>query len=617
MPSSGGTAAAPAARIRKMRASLPHRARAGTRPGGRLACIVACAALLAGPAAARIRVDVEGVEGAVRRNVLALLSVERYKDRERIEPDAVNRLFRRVDDEVRSALRPFGYYEPQVAATLTPEERARDWRVHIRIDTGPPVLVATVDVVVRGPGAEDPVFSRLVAAPGMRAGERLEHAAYEQLKGGLLRAASTYGYLDARLVRSELAVDTTRRSAAVHLELETGERYRFGTTTIQQDAVRANRIRRFLRYADGEPYDEGKLLRTQFALDDSRYFSTVQVLPGERDVVTRTVPITITTVRARSTYSLGAGYGTDTGVRGTFSWLNPRVNAWGHRLRLQLQASQIKQTYDARYDMPFGDPALEKLSLNLTRQQQKISDGIDIVENSVRPSVTQVRGRWQRVVSLAAVHTITTDAVNGRIVDDLIVPGITYASVPEGYLGEALFSRTLYLELLGSHSALGSKANFLRLDIQSERVLDLTPAWHLLLRGEFGTSAIGNFGELPAQYRFFAGGDRSVRGFGYDALSPTAVAPDGTVEHVGGRHLITGTVELERDLPHSLGAAVFFDFGNAFDRFGDPLAYSAGIGFRWRLPVVTVGIDVAQAIRAPGFVTLPGPRLHLNISPHL
>jgi translocation and assembly module TamA len=600
-----------------MRDLHPHRAQPGARRGARLAVLTLCGALLAGPAAARIRVEIDGVDGAVRRNVLALLSVERYKDRERIEPDAVNRLYRRVDDEVRSALRPFGYYEPQVHATLTPEDHERDWRVHIRIDTGPAVQVSTVDVVVRGPGAEDPLLSSIVTAPGMRSGDQLEHAAYEQLKGRLLRAASSYGYLDARLLRSELAVDTAQRSAAVHLELDTGERYRFGTTTIQQDAVRANRIRRFLRYQDGEPYDEGKLLRTQFALDDSQYFSTVQVLPGERDAARHSVPITITTARARRTYSLGAGYGTDTGVRGTFSWLNPRVNTYGHRLRLQLQASQIKQTYDARYDVPFGDPALEKLSLNLTRQQQQISDGIDIVENSVRPSITQVRGRWQRVVSLSAVHTVTTDAVYGRIVDDLIVPGITYASVPEGYLGEALFSRTLYLEVLGSHSALGSKANFLRLDLQGERVLDLTPRWHVLLRAEFGSSAIGNFGELPAQYRFFAGGDRSVRGFGYDALSPTAVAPDGTLEHVGGRHLITGTVEIERDLPHGLGAAAFFDFGNAFDRFGDPLAYSVGIGLRWRLPVVTVGIDVAQALKAPGFASLPGPRLHLNISPHL
>jgi hypothetical protein len=53
------------------------------------------------------------------------------------------------------------------------------------------------------------------------------------------------------------------------------------------------------------------------------------------------------------------------------------------------------------------------------------------------------------------------------------------------------------------------------------------------------------------------------------------------------------------------------------DHFRDPLAYSAGVGVRLRLPVVTVGLDIAQALRAPGFNGLPGPRLHLNISPKL
>jgi translocation and assembly module TamA len=581
-----------------------------------LIVLAACGALVAGPAGARIRVDIDGVDGAVRRNVLALLSLEHYKDRQRIEPDTVNRLFRRVDDEVRSALRPYGYYDPKIAATLTPEDKGQDWRVQIRIEPGAAVLVDTVDVVVHGPGGQDEVFRRITAAPGIEPGARLEHAAYERLKGNLQRAAATYGYLDARMLRSELAVDTVRLRASVHIEIDTGERYRFGATTIRQDAIRAGRVRRFLRYREGEPYDAGKLLRTQFALDDSRYFSSVEVLPGERDSATHTVPITISTAPARRTYTLGAGYGTDTGIRGTFNWLNPRVNSYGHRLRVQLQASEITQTFDVRYDVPFGDPALEKFSLNLTRQTEKISDGIDVLENSITPSVTQVRGRWQRVVSLAAVHTVTTDIINGRIVDNLIVPGITYASVPEGYLGEALYSRALYVELLGSHHVLGANANFLRLDLQSERVLDLLPKWHLLLRGEFGSSAVNNFGELPAQYRFFAGGDRSVRGFGYNALSPTQTAADGTVVRVGGRHLITGTAEIDRDLPRALGVAAFFDFGNAFDRFGDPLAYSVGVGFRWRVPAVTFGIDVAQALKAPGYATLPGPRLHLNIAPH-
>ncbi len=108
--------------------------------------------------------------------------------------------------------------------------------------------------------------------------------------------------------------------------------------------------------------------------------------------------------------------------------------------------------------------------------------------------------------------------------------------------------------------------------------------------------------------RFFAGGDRSVRGFGYSELSPveTVTRADGTpvrdedgnpvTVKTGGKHLLTGTFEIQRDLPRNFGLATFFDFGNAFDKFGDPLEYSAGIGFRWRLPAVTLGVDIAQPL---------------------
>ena len=586
-------------------------------------CVVAMLYLCghASSAAAAIRVEVNGVDSTIRRNVLALLSVERYKDRDRIEPDAVARLFRRVNDEVSDALKPYGYYAPIIQPKLTSEDNGRNWHVEINIKLGEPVLLDNISVIVRGPGATDPIFVRVTTSRTLVKGRRLEHAAYEKMKSDLQLAAATYGYLDARLLRNELQVDPKAHRANVFLEIESGERYYFGATTLDQTAIRESQLRRYLRYQQGDPYDAGKLLRTQFALDDSQFFTDVEVTQGTRDPVTHTVPISITAKTARNTYQFAAGYGTDTGARGTISWLNPRVNSRGHRLRMQFQISQRTDSVNARYDIPIGDPVLDKFSIQALDQSQEVSTGVDTRERSITPSITQSLGHWQRVLSLNFAHTITTDAINGRLVDDLIVPGITYASVPEGYLGEDLFSRALYAELIGSSSALGSNANFLRLDLRSERVLNITTRWHLLLRGEFGTSAVGDFQDLPITFRFYAGGDRSVRGFAWNQLSPVEIAhnPDGSTTEVrtGGRHLLTGTVEVIRDLPRSLALAAFTDFGNAFNRFGDPLAVSVGVGLRWRLPVVTVGFDVAQAVRAPGFDPRPGPRLHLNISPQL
>jgi len=281
---------------------------------------------------------------------------------------------------------------------------------------------------------------------------------------------------------------------------------------------------------------------------------------------------------------------------------------------VELKASAVKQTFDARYDIPIGDPALEKFSIEALAKDEKSGD-LDTKEYSVQPSITRVRDRWQYVYSLAATHTSTIKGATDST-SNLLVPGITLASVPEGFLGEALFSRTFYIELIGSTKVLGSDSDFLRLHVQSERVFDFADRWHLLTRAEAGASLVNNFDDLPGIYRFFAGGDRSVRGFAYNSLSPEelVVQADGTskLQKTGGRYLLVGSVEVARDLPHDLAGAVFFDAGNAFNKFGDPMEYSVGIGIRYRLPVVSLGLDIAQPLSTGG-----GPRLHLNISPKL
>jgi translocation and assembly module TamA len=260
-------------------------------------------------------------------------------------------------------------------------------------------------------------------------------------------------------------------------------------------------------------------------------------------------------------------------------------------------------------------------------EQRQLAD-VTTRNLSFQPSVTKVEGNWQHVWFVTAMRTTGASAVESRT-DRLLVPGIDVASIPKGYLGEPLFQRGFFAEVRGSHSVFGSDSNFLQLHVTAERAFNLNPRWHLLLRDEVGATTVSRFSQLPAVMRFFAGGDNSVRGFAYNDLSPIQTAcakdakgndiigPDGkcvTVSaKVGGKHMITGTVEVIRDLPRNFGIAAFFDYGNAFNAFGDPLEYSVGLGFRVRLPVVTLGVDVAQPLSRPG----AGPRLHINFSPKL
>lgn len=591
--------------------------------------VALCLCLFASPPGrAGVDVEVHGIDDPLLANVLAYLSLERYKHSDDLSQDTVERLHERVEREVQSALRPFGYYEPQVHSQLTEVKRG-DWRVTIAVDPGQPVVMAAVDVKVDGPGATDPLFLRITEHPPLHAGDRLDHSLYDGMKSDLQRTAATYGYLDARMTRNELIVDPKSHTAKAALELETGERYRFGDTTIEQRAVSDALVRRYLRYSRNDPFDLTQLLRTQFALDDAQYFTDLEVLPGDPDRQAHIVPVNIRArLNRRNRYSIGAGYATDTGPRGTLTWENRRINSLGHRFEVLLEAAQVtRYSLQSSYIIPIGDPAVEKLSFDSTIEQRQLAD-VTARTQSIGPSVTKVDGPFQHVWYVKAMRTTSESLVETRT-DRMLVPGVDLALVPKGYLGEPLFERELFVELRGSHSSFGSDSNFIQLHVQAEKVFDLVPKWHLLLRDELGATAVTRFSDLPAVMRFFAGGDNSVRGFAYNDLSPTQtvclkdsagkeiIGPTGqcasaTVK-VGGKDMITGTVEVIRDLPRNFGVAAFFDYGNAFNSFGDPLEYSVGVGFRVRLPVVTLGVDVAEPLSRPG----ASPRLHINFSPKL
>ena len=83
----------------------------------RIALLIGCLLVWA-QAAADIDVEIKGVNEELRRNVLTYLSFERYKKRDKLDRDTLERLLNRVDREVQAALKPFGYYDPKVQAGL-------------------------------------------------------------------------------------------------------------------------------------------------------------------------------------------------------------------------------------------------------------------------------------------------------------------------------------------------------------------------------------------------------------------------------------------------------------------------------------------------------------------
>ena len=115
----------------------------------------------------------------------------------------------------------------------------------------------------------------------------------------------------------------------------------------------------------------------------------------------------------------------------------------------------------------------------------------------------------------------------------------------------------------------------------------------ILVRGEAGVVLANSRSGIPSSFLFRTGGDQTVRGYAFESIG----VPQGSAI-VGGRYLALVSTEYTRWITDTLGAAVFVDMGDAFDRLSvfDP-ARGYGVGLRWRSPVGPFRGDIAYGER--------------------
>jgi len=558
--------------------------------------------------AASVEVEIEGVEGPVLENVRAFLGIvqHEFETDERIDPAIVRRLHQRAPGEIRQALKPFGYYEPSIDARLEADADG-NWSAGYRIRPGPAVELVDVTIRVQGEGAEDPEFRRALEQIELAEGRRLRHEEYESAKSRLMEVAADRGYLEARWVENVLRIDPELRESRVVLVLDSGPRYSFGSVEFRHSILGRAFLERYLQFSAGEPFESDRLLELQYSLDDSNYFRRVDVRARRDQAANGRIPVEVALdARPKHRYTLGLGFGTDTGARASVGRETRYLNDRGHSLEMQAQVAQISTRLSARYIIPLEEPWRERFEFDTSLSEEDIGDGRSQRFEFGGQRVT-VSGGWQRSLSLRFERS--RDRIGDETTTrDLVMPGIGF--------GRSRFDSSIYatrgyrlaLDLNGGTETFGSDVSFARAQVSGTGVYRVWEGGRIIGRMELGRIWAERFEDLPLSQRFFAGGDQSVRGFDFQELGP--VNDEGDV--VGGRYLLVSSIELEQLLVGNWGAAVFVDHGNAVNDLEDPLRTSAGVGLRYRSPVGVVRIDVARPTDGG-----ESARLHLSLGVNL
>ncbi|MEJ2509451.1 MAG: autotransporter assembly complex protein TamA [Gammaproteobacteria bacterium] len=564
--------------------------------------LVVCEAAAAVP----INVEVKGVSGALRENVLAHLSLAHHKDDSDLSEAGLQLLLGRAAKETRTALRPFGYYDASVTTSLKQVDSR--WVAEINVKPGPQVRIDKVDVRVDGAGKSDPAFAALLAKLPLKVGDGLNDAEYEKAKASLQNLAAERGYFDAKLTRHEIAVDPVRHRAEIYLYIDTGPRYLFGPVRFEQSQLDPDLLRRYVDFKQGEPFDSTKLVELQGALVDSNYFQLVTISPKRDEAAGREVPIVVTlTPRKPNKYTFGIGYGTDTGARGSAGWERRWINRRGHRVRLDAKVSQIGESYTASYIIPMAHPRTDQLVYSAGYDDQTTDTASSRI-TKYGVNYTHRRGSWTETWGLShqeEAYTVGTDQGRSR----LLVPSVLWSRVHADNRFYPRHGNSVSLLLRGAADSVLSDTSFAQTRLDAKLIGSAGDNARWIARTSLGYSWVPEFSTLPASMRFFAGGDRSVRGYAYNSLGPTDA--NGLV--IGGKYLMVGSLEYEHTIRGHLSAAVFYDVGNALDDLSGPLERGAGVGLRWRSPVGPIRLDVASALSRDGQPW----RIHISIGPDL
>ncbi len=493
-----------------------------------------------------------------------------------------------------------GYFSPTVDVDLD-EDREH---AKVTVVLGPRTRVDEVEIRfggdLAGEGAErESRRQELIASWTLERGRPFRSADWEVAKTRLVEGLTERDYAAGMLASSEGRVEADAATAKLTLLLESGPRFTFGDVKIEGlERYPEATIRRVVNHQRGERFTMQRLQELQRALQNAPWFASV-VVEVERDAAKPdNVPVTVTVVE-RPTQDLGLalGFGTDSGPRAELAYRHRDLFDRGFDMQSALRV-------DGHHQIGYVDLFLPPGYFGTSRGNQLLfKDSLGVLaENS------DVQNLALRRFAVAGYRQFTFEPFEVRVglsyqverssPDDAPeqlkralapVSAVTWRHVDDVF--DPRRGGVLNLQLAAGGKSVGSTQDFVKLYAQYTRWIPITPRDQLVVRGEVGHTLAPSREGIPEDFLFRAGGSRSNRGYAYQSLGPR----EGNAV-VGGRYLVSASVDAIHWLSDTWGAAVFYDVGDATDSSSDWKAnQSFGVGARYKTPAGPLALDLAWA----------------------
>ncbi|MCA0176830.1 MAG: BamA/TamA family outer membrane protein [Proteobacteria bacterium] len=495
---------------------------------------------------------------------------------------------------------------PRVVVTVTPGDRARVGRLTFEVHG------ALAEAANAGDPAARALRDGLFADWLLPENALFRNAVWGDAKAAILTKLRAQGYAAATWSGTGAQVDATTHRVRIYLVADSGPLFQAGEITVtgtnHHDAAAVQALAGFKR---GDALTETRLLDYQARLLKTGLYDQISVLMEPDVTLADAVPVQVNVREAPlQSATTGVGYAANLGLNGTLEYSHRRVFGQPLTSRQKLLLGQTQQSWegelathtDASFSRWVLGGTLERLDvdgevtqsarLRLGRSRE-LPEHDRLVYAEVEDSRLCTDGygcERSRAVSAHVQHIwrrldSQTQPTDGWALNTQVGAGLADGNVSK----RGLFGRVY-----------GRVTGFWPLATANGK-------WYAQGRLEAG-AIIAKDGVVPPDSQLFrAGGDESVRGYGWRSLSPSA---DGGVQ-TGGLYLLTASAEIARplfeDTPAILWAA-FVDAGNAGDSLSElKPAVGIGGGLRVRSPIGPLKVDLAYGERVHRW------RLHLSV----
>ena len=555
------------------------------------------------PAAVSYQLEVEAPRD-LRSLLLTYLDLARFQgapQADSITDAELARLVNAAPAQARTLLETEGYFNAQVTMA---REQTDEGLPRVRMTVAPGARSSITSVQLQAEGelrkradAGDPAARALIRRVKDRwtlpPGEGFRQPAWNGAKNSAVALLRAEGYPTARWSDTAAHVDAGTQTVALSGTLDSGPLFLLGELRIEGlKNFDAQAIRNIADFSPGTPYSEKRLLDFQERLGKLRLFESVLV-EIDPDINQATATPVLVRVRELSLQqaTVGLGYSDKTRVRTTLEHRHRRPFGWNGQIYNKFELGATLRSWESEL---ISDPTRSRYrNLIATKVSREEAAGEVTQSSRLRAGRSLDTERIERLIygemltstlqNSAVDHTGQALSLNynwvWRDVDNVILPtqGLTSSvQVAAGY----------------AKSNFANQGPFGRVYTRNTLYWPLGGSWYSQVRLEVGQILAEPKVGLPDALLFRAGGDESVRGYGYRTLGPQV---DGALG--SGRSLFTTSAEIAHPFTSRLPTlwwAAFIDAGNAAENFKDlKPALGYGLGLRVRSPVGPLRVDLA------------------------